>query len=125
MNGKNAFARPDPRRDLSDCRMASEGQAASRPIRRRSVPSPVFAVKELRQANGKRSKNSRLTGQQRQVVTAFPGRAIDWGFVHQRVSFRFLSENRIRPPKAPMCALELRRAKMEFPAADLLHLRHE
>src|SRR2546423_6835743 len=104
--------------------MASEGQAASRPIRRRSVPSPEFAVKELRQANGKRSKNSRLTGQQRPAVTAFPGQAIHWGFVDQRVSFRFPSENRIRHSTTLMCAQELRRAKMEFPAADLLHLPH-
>src|SRR6266508_5983191 len=105
--------------------MTSEGQAASRPIHRRSVPSPEFAVKELLQANGKRRRNSRLTVRQRQLVTAFPGRAIEWDLVHQRFSFRSPSENRIRHSKIPMCVPELRRAKMEFQAADLLHLRHE
>src|SRR4029077_1329703 len=105
--------------------MASEGQAASRPIHRKSVPSPAFAVKELRQANGKHRRNSRLTVQQPQLVTAFPGRAIDWDFAHQRVSFRFPSENPIQPATTPMCAPELRPARMEFPVAGLLRLRHE
>src|SRR5882724_12855983 len=104
--------------------MASEVRAASRPIRRKTVPSPGFAVKELRQATGKRRKNNPLTVQRRQLVTAFPGRAIEWDFAHQRVSFRFPSENRIRHSTTPMCAPELHRAKMEFPAADLWHLRH-
>src|SRR4026209_559290 len=104
--------------------MASEVQAASRPIHRKNVPSPEFVVKELCQASGKRRRNNRLTVQRLQLVTAFPGRAIELGFAHQPVSFRFLSENRIRHSTTPMCAPELHRAKMEFPAADLSHLRH-
>src|ERR1044071_4183262 len=104
--------------------MASEGQAASRPIHRKNVPSPESAVKELRQASGKRRRNNHLTVQQRQLVSTFPGRAIEWDFVHQRVLFRFPSENWIRHSTTPMCAPELHRAKMEFPAADLSHLRH-
>src|ERR1044072_4663480 len=103
--------------------MASERQAAPRPIHRKNVPSPGFAVKELRQASGKRRRNNPVTVQRRQLVTAFPGRAIEWDFVHQRVSFRLVSENWIRHSTTPMCAPELHRAKMEFPAADLSHLR--
>src|SRR6266550_8921777 len=104
--------------------MVSEVQAASRPIRRKNVLSPGFAVKELRQASGKRRRNNHLTVQRRQPVTALSGREIEWYFAHQRVSFRSPSENRIRHSTTPMCAPELRRAKMEFPAADLSHLRH-
>src|SRR6185369_2979499 len=105
--------------------MASEGQVASRPIHRRSVPSPAFAVKEWRQANGKRRRNSRLTVQQPELLTAFPGRAIDWDFARQRVSFRSPPENWIRPATTPMCATEPLPARMEFQVAGLWQLQHE
>src|SRR6266498_1659068 len=100
--------------------MASEEQAAYRPIHRRSAPSPEFAAKELRQATDKYQRNSLPTVQQRQPVTVFPGRATRWGFVHQRVYFPVPFADRIRPSTTPMCAPELRRARMECLVAGLL-----
>src|SRR4029077_253779 len=100
--------------------MASEEQAASRPIHRRSAPSPEYAAKGLRQANDRYQRNSRPTVQQRQPVTAFPGRATGWGFVQQRVYFPVPFADRIRPLTTPMSAPELRRARMECLVAGLL-----
>src|SRR4030095_14303231 len=104
--------------------MASEEQAASRPIHRKSAPSPTFAAKELPRATDKYQRNSRPIVRPRLPATAFPGRAIEWDFVHQRVDFPSPSANRIRPATAPMCAPELRLARMEFPAAGLLPPGH-
>src|ERR1700746_63235 len=102
--------------------MASEGRAASRPIHRRSAPAPEFAVKELRRVTDKRRRNSRPTVELRLLVNALPGRATRRDFVHRRGYFRSPSANRIRPSTTPMCAPELRRARMEFLVAGLLLL---
>src|SRR6266496_1293951 len=105
--------------------MASEGRAASRPIHRRSVPSPESAGKELRRATDKRPRSSRLIVRLHQLASAFLGLAIAWDFVHRPAYSRFPSENPIRLGTARKCAPELRLTRMEFLAAGLLHPQHE
>src|SRR5436190_2863771 len=105
--------------------MASEEQAASRPIHRKSVPLPESAVTGLLRAIDKRWRNNRPSVQQPQPVIAFLGQAIERDFVRRQAAFRFGPANRRRHAITPMCAREPRLARMEFPAVGLWHLPRE